>query len=480
MLPNAIVVMEDHDKAYYAWKEHHVCARTLVHVDAHIDFGWVPEIDFGEIGADSRSFSGLSRGRLLLNPFLKSRVKMVNIGNYICPAIREGMVNKFYWVVPDESWASGRGKKHIMKQLQQLLKIKTYSGGKIEQHKDHIRCRIMKTDLIVCSLGNLERIEESVLLDIDVDFMLTKHIWDDLNPERFPWIFPEELYEKIGSKISNIDVLTIAYSVEGGFTPLKFKYLGVELQSLFKGDKPKTADHKRKALVFEREKKIADACAAYEAALKVDDTDASIYYNLALLHLYGASGTAEKAADCYHEAVARDRSYTTSYNNYGILYLQYNKRRNAEIEYKRFQRIDGNNASVLNGLGCIALAQRRYAKALKFFDLCLAVDNNSPAARSGKATVSFKKGGLAEAEQLFLGLKRDHPDDAEVYWWLGRIAQKRGEVSAAIENYKDSVMRGGEGPLVHLLLASLYMRKRLYYRVFEELKRSLSVLRISF
>jgi hypothetical protein len=176
MLPKTIVMMEDHDKAYYAWKDRGVCNRTLVHIDAHIDFGWIPEMDLNEIGSDGGSLAGFKHDGPLLNPFLKSRTKMVHIGNYICPAIRDGMVNKFYWVVPDESWASFRGRKHIIKQLKQLLKIKKYAGGKLEQHKDRIRCRIMNTDLIVCSLGNIPCIEEPVLLDIDVDFMLTKNL----------------------------------------------------------------------------------------------------------------------------------------------------------------------------------------------------------------------------------------------------------------------------------------------------------------
>ncbi len=478
MLPKTIVMMEDHDKAYCAWKDHHVRGRALVHIDAHIDFGWIPEMDLDEIGFDDRSLKSLSDERLLLNPFLKPRAKMVNIGNYICPAIREGMVNKFYWVVPDESWQSGRGKRHIIKQLKQLLRMKRYAGGKIQQYKDHLRCRILDTDIIVCGLEDLRRIEEPVLLDIDVDFMLTKHIWDDLNPQRFPWIFPEELYERITSRISAIDVLTIAYSVEGGFTPLKFKYLGNELQSLFEGDKLKTMEFKRKAFFREREKNFAAASAEYEEALKIDDTDASIYYNLALLHLDSSSVALEKAVASYNAAVARDITYATSYNNYGILYLRYNRLKRAEIEYGKFLRINGNNPSVLNGLGFIALAQRNYAKAGDLFERCLAFDKNYPEARLGRAIVDFKKNKFSDARERFAEYKKYNPDDPEVFWWLGRIAQKKGEVSAAIDNYKEAVILGGEGPLVHFLLSGLYIKKSLYLRAFEELKRSFFLLRI--
>src|SRR5437879_11727805 len=40
-----VVMMEDHDGAYYAWKQAELKDRIAVHIDAHIDFGWIPERD---------------------------------------------------------------------------------------------------------------------------------------------------------------------------------------------------------------------------------------------------------------------------------------------------------------------------------------------------------------------------------------------------------------------------------------------------
>ena len=481
-LPKSAVMMEDHDKAYLAWKERNVRERILVHVDAHIDFGWIPEMDLDEIDAGT-DLNKTEDNTPLLNPFLKSRKKMVNIGNYICPAMRDGMVKKFYWVVPDKSWRDSRGEKHILDQLKQLLKIKKYGAGRPEIHADHIRCRIFDRELIVTSLENLEPIEEPVLLDIDVDFMLTQHIWDDLNPRRLPWIFPEELFEKISSKIKNVEVLTIAYSVEGGFTPLRFKYLGDDLRLFFEGglsaERRKIMEYKRAALCYEAQNQSGEAAAVYERALSIDDSDASAYFNLFLLTLSQPSAN-EKAKHLYDQALSRDRSYATVYNNYGILYLRYNRLKRAQIEYEKLLSLNADDPAVLNGLGHISLARRRYTKAGEFFDRCLVVDKNYPEARAGKAIVSYRLGRFDEAQELFAALSRNEPDDAESYWWLGCIARKRQEVSRAIDCYKRAVMRGGEGPLVHFILARLYLARRLYYRAFEELKRALYLLRARF
>ena len=40
-----IVMMENHDDAYYAWQKAGLRDRVLVHVDAHMDFGWIAERD---------------------------------------------------------------------------------------------------------------------------------------------------------------------------------------------------------------------------------------------------------------------------------------------------------------------------------------------------------------------------------------------------------------------------------------------------
>lgn len=473
-------MMEDHDKAYQAWKDRGVFAKTLVHVDAHIDFGWIPEVDLDEIGGDGK----VPGDGQLINPFVKSKKKMVDIGNYICPAIREGMVKKFYWVVPDASFRNARGRRHIIRHLKRLLAIKKYSGGKLEFHSGRICCRIYGIELIVCGLEDLGQIDEPVLLDIDVDFMLTELIWDDLNPERLPWILPEELYEKLTAKIDKIDVLTIAYSVEGGFTPLRFKYLGDELRYLFEGGRPAgpqgAAYYKRKAVFFEKDKKPADAARAYEEALKTGGSDASVFFNLSLLYSYEAVGQAEKSAVFYRKALEADESYATCYNNYGILYLRYNRLKRAEAEYKKFLRVSGGNAAVYDGLGVIALARGRYAQAQEFFNRCLTVDKNHPGARLGLGIVCFKTARLSEAESLFLGLEKDYPDDAEVCWWLGRIAQKSGNASCAIDRYKDAVMRGGDGPFIHFILARLYMKRGFFFRAFEELIRVFQAFRTGF
>lgn len=469
-VPKAIVMMEDHDKAYHAWKERGVRNKTLVHIDAHIDFGWLPAMDLSEILTvdGPRALDELLNRKQLWNPLTKAKDKMMHIGNYIYPAMREGMVDKFYWIVPDPTWRSGRGLKALKDQLRSILKVKQYVNKDLETHDDHLYCRIFDKDIFVMPLANLKKIDEPVLLDIDTDFMLTPFVWDDLGPDRTPWLFPEQIREAICRNNINIDTLTIAYSVNGGFTPLKYKYLGDELRMIFEDS---TDENISKIIRLKREGTID----SYEKAIELDHKDASSYFNLAMLYL-NEKNDPVKAKELYRKAVSLDKTYASAYNNYGIIHLKKNRLKKAEEEYKRSLLLDEDNIHVLNGLGSVALQKKEYARAEKFFNGALARERNNKQAILGKGIAFFKTKRFNEAEGLFLTVAAMLPDEPVVYWYLAKIFEKKGAVQKAIEHYKKAILAGDDGPSAHLALCRSYLKTGLYFRAHEELKRFLDIL----
>jgi len=439
-----IIMMEDHDKAYYAWKEASVKDGILVHIDAHIDFGWLPDKDLSEISVTSEhELDSLLENQPLWNPFLKSRNKMIHIGNYIFPAMKQDIVKTFYWVVPDDSWKSRKGRKFIRRQLNQLTRVKKYAQKSIEVHKNYFHCRVFDKDIFVLSLDNLKTFDGPVLLDIDVDFLLTRHIWDDLRPKRTPWISAKQLVQRLSPKIKTIQILTIAYSVEGGFTPLEYKHLGDELRFFFDGSPSNSA--------------------------------AKDSFNLCRMHLDNSLPDYEKARNAYRLAIQLDNSYASAYNNYGILYLRENKIKLAEREFRKFLELDEGNLHVLSGLGYVALKENRLQEAISFFDRCILANKNLEGAILGKAVVYFKLGKLCEAKKLLLSLNENVINNAECCWYLGKICEKQRLSQEAIFYYKQAVLSGGEGPVAHFLLFRLYVKNGFYRRAFEELRSSLSM-----
>lgn len=467
---NSVVMMEDHDRAYHAWKERGVKNRTLVHIDAHIDFGWIPDTDMGQImEADGLAeLEELLRKRPMWNPFSKKIDKMMHIGNYICPAMREGIVDKFYWIVPDPTWRSARGRRALIKNLRWITKTRDYADKDIEVRKDRLSCRVFGKDIVVMPLSRLPVIDEPVLLDIDVDFMLTPFIWDDLNPHRAPWIFPEELIDKVGANINSIDMLTVAYSVNGGFTPIKYKYLGDELRARFEGPIDAKTDE---ICALRRQGSIG----SYEKAIALDSQDPSLHFNLALLFLEKEDGR-ERAREHYKKAVLLDNSYAGAYNNCGIIFHKKNRIREAAGEFERFLSFDENNAHALNGLGYILLSKNRWSQAEETFNRVLALDAGNRRSLFGKALACFKTRRFKEAEEIFLNLTAVAPDDSELYWYLAKISAKKPEPQKTIDYYKKAVMAGGEGPAVHLELCLIYIGTGLYRRAREEIDRFLKLL----
>ena len=194
-------LMENHDRSYLLWHDAAFKNRILVHIDAHHDMWWID---------DNRSLT---------------------IANFISVALRERIVREVYWVVPDGTWENSAGRKALGGHLKAILT--SYPRGSADTRWEYHRVRtsVLGCPLVVCSLDTLPAFSEDVLLDIDTDYLAIPRVsyrtQDVLDP--VPWRSPEELTEILRSRSLSTDFVTIAYSVEGGYTPLAWKYLGDEL-----------------------------------------------------------------------------------------------------------------------------------------------------------------------------------------------------------------------------------------------------------
>src|SRR5260370_41814320 len=86
-----VYVVENHDAAYYIWREARVSQRVLLHVDAHHDM-WRPK----EPGN-------------------------INIANFIGSALQDGIASEILWVVPDDTWRNSETRRHVLRHLQEIV-----------------------------------------------------------------------------------------------------------------------------------------------------------------------------------------------------------------------------------------------------------------------------------------------------------------------------------------------------------------------
>ena len=115
--------------------------------------------------------------------------------------------------------------------------------------------------------------------------------------------------------------MTIAYSVEGGYTPLKWKYLGDELAHRLRqpGDRESAIrgfELMRGAALAAGGGDFISAEQKYLAASAVLPDSPAPYFHLA--HLFVELGRIEEARRYYAEVLRRDPSYRTAYNSSGV------------------------------------------------------------------------------------------------------------------------------------------------------------------
>ncbi len=199
--------MEEHYQAYFAWKSEGFKNQWCWHVDAHLDIGKTDLADDKLKRLEHCQDAETARREGLMG---NSYVPWggLHCGNYLYPAIKEGIVDRLTWVIPPDLPEGGLlpwAHRHLNGWFE--LDLQEYASLRVEDG------RLVGTLLgIPVEIGTLESLTlptEPVLMDIDLDYFLTE--------EGTPWWDSESFQERVAS----VPVLyrTVAYSVLGGFTP---------------------------------------------------------------------------------------------------------------------------------------------------------------------------------------------------------------------------------------------------------------------
>ena len=62
-----IVLMENHNLAFSVWQKERTRNRILIHIDAHLDFGWIPDKKLYKILLSKYKYLGDQIANLLRN-----------------------------------------------------------------------------------------------------------------------------------------------------------------------------------------------------------------------------------------------------------------------------------------------------------------------------------------------------------------------------------------------------------------------------
>ena len=482
-----IFLIEDHHEALRIWREKRIRNVDLVHLDAHIDFSFWPVKSFEQIVREARKIEEMKRELeklFLYQRYDKDLNKQTHIGNYIYPAMCEGIVRDFWWVIPGGLKEFKKSLKFIKNMLKSFARQDPYLSGNrfsvigYRVEEGIISAKLLGKNFFVCVLEKLPILKQKVLLDIDLDFLTTDSLLNANNTSniarRIPWIYPDKLVETLKEKIKRPEVITIAYSVNGGYTPIGYKFLGDDIAHRFLNNLTFEQDEfllrRYKAnSISDWQSLLRDIRYALHAARFEDDFKkrflADIYFNLFSL-------TNEKKY--YLNAIKLNPSYRTGDNNYGPLYLAIHKFSKAEREFLKIAKVDSKNPYPFIGLGEIYLQKRDFLKAKRHFSDALKIREDLPRkinidisqdlayALFGLAQVNFRLKNLKKAKRLFHHYQTFKPLDPRSYYFLARIYEEEKSYQRAAQYYQDA-MRLGLNSLdiiKRLLKVSHYIREK--------------------
>jgi tetratricopeptide (TPR) repeat protein len=473
-----IFLLENHDQAYHAWRDLGVKDRILVHLDAHHDMWWI---------ADDAP---------------------VTIANFICPAIKNDHLKEIWWVVPDSTWATGQNRKHLVRHLKWIADGYPAPRSRLQFEHRRISTTVLGKRLGVCSLDSLPPVNENVLLDIDIDFFVIPRVSYGKTDvySKLPWCWPSDVLASLSSCGIRSDLVTIACSVNGGYTPLKWKYFGDELALRLRGSKEETGmvrgmDVMREAALAADRNDLEAAERMYRQAADLLPSSAAPSHHLARLQI--RKGIVTEARHLYQRALSLDASYRTPYGSAGLQAYWQGRFRESEREFQEMLKLDPSNAEAYYGLGLLAKRRRRWRDAASLLRKVVELKAGFLDGYRVLGEVLAKQGQAHEAITAYtyalkLALAGQKPLYGTVitcpegdrhmkdplhfqtYARLARLQASLGDAAKAINLYRTSIAGGNDGPCVRYRLASLYLRTAQWQNAWGEFKNAGRALQGSF
>ena len=336
-------LFENHDESLYYWRRIGTRAKTVLHLDSHHDL-----------------HPAIGPGR-------------ENIANYLSYAILEGIASRVVWVVPDVYFLEPRGRLRLAGLLADLMA--SQAAALFGVRDSVLSLRLLGAPVLIYPLARIPALTpDETLLDIDVDYLLQDCLGSRtssaLNCK--PWIWPEEIVRKVRALGLGDVPTTISFSVQGGYTPLEWRYLGHEL-SLRLG----CSERFEGVLAFLREQPLNS-----ETEIPPSTSTAPCWLKAAVRYARAVAFWRARhwrlARREFRVAAATDSAYTDVWGSKGIFYAHFGRHVVAKREFRMHATFNPHDARtwVLLGEACLALGQD--GQALKYARKALAMDPNLP------------------------------------------------------------------------------------------------------
>src|SRR5256712_3843130 len=482
-----ICVVEDHDEAYHAWKKAGFENKILVHFDAHIDFAWIAPTT--ETLLEKPSLSEML-STLHRTPFWrlseKTEEERTHLGNYIHQAIRANIAREFVWVYPDDPDLTNQTR--AVRSTLETIAAAAPELFRLTQASDagYFEGRIYGRRFLAIPYSSYQAYvpEEEVLLDIDLDFFIIQSLYSRHYPYadvRTPcfWLSPAEFVADLRASGLRYKFVTLAYSVEEGYTPLRLKFLGVELAKRLLRSLSEDEECRFEALrdLFRpsTRKDPESAVRRLEELIKVHPNDAALRFNLAMLLLEGKD--IPGAAAQYRKAIEDVQTYRTRYILAGPAHVTLGLRRAARASYERMKQLDPDNPHYRLFELEMLIAEKDWAQAILLGKELLEEGVDHPVVRVGLAESCLHLRPYQEAWEALGPEPRVSASTTRYeirYLWLkARVAETLNHCEDALACNHKLIRHGEHSPGLHRALARLYFRKRNFFKARRHLAKAI-------
>jgi tetratricopeptide (TPR) repeat protein len=369
-------------------------------------------------------------------------------GNYLYPALVDGTVTTLIWVVPPHVIGGETFVDGVRQETQNWLDLTLPEYDGLRGESGAVVGSLQGRKFVVCTAENFPALTDSeranLALDIDVDYFIR-------NSDDKVWQTPHQLFKLL--ELPRPKVLTVAYSVDGGYTPLKERYLGEVVQAVFeKGDASELRDETEAIVALDEcapevlSEKIEELLLSVPDFLKpallirlergreaseLDPEYSPRFQNLVARHLIKKEY--DKGLELMRESEEEtpEALYLSSYLNLGKGdSLEAKRSLTKLLEHPELKELERSRVLILKANACLDLGEAK--ESLKLIEEALRLEPDSSEvyylkANSHRATGRGKKAARAIRKALRLAKGRVSSlqmllDAARIYDELGQPA----------------------------------------------------------
>jgi len=401
--------MEDHRDALFFWQELGIREACCVHVDAHLD---TSEFD--------------------IPPLSSAPQAEINCGNYLLHALRQGVVQRIVWVIPPHLCPGKLSLGWALAELGRWNFLKSSDVAAMKMVGGRVEGQLEGKPLTLCTSDRLPKLEGPCLLDIDADYYL--------GPADEVWETPFQLKDRLGEL--QLQAVTVAYSVDGGYTPVARRFLGDLTEMAYRG----------------QEELARHYWAQLSGALAWDE-ELPNWMQAARLVTRASGCGLELDGPAWREAADLDKGYALHPFDLACQRWQRQDFRGAR---HWLDRVDWVGADYLRGL--VANSEKQYAEALqcwgRLLDGQLAPEHQAHI-RHLRGLARVGQGRFAESIEEFRLALQISPRQSAVWRELARAQAQMGEHEAAARSFRKAIQLAPEelaSAQARVELAELYLK----------------------